>query len=227
MIKHFQSQIAFDNLEVKIFHCLVDNELDTSLHLFNDNLAIPDSFSKWAHKRQKTFIAGRLAVQQAQRFFCLPITPLKIRNSGAPDWPENYCGSISHIDNHAIAVLITKNHPIQRIGIDIESTENRKLLQSFDLVAKKSEISLLEQSSISTSLGGLIIFSAKESIFKALYSLVGRYFDFLDMELISKTNNKLVFRCANDLSEVIKEGLEIQCIYEIKEGNLFTLAYQL
>lgn len=53
------------------------------------------------------------------------------------------------------------------------------------LILKPAERELLRESGADFRWGLTLVFSAKESLFKALHPVVGQYFDFLDAQLVA------------------------------------------
>ncbi|MGL6523541.1 4'-phosphopantetheinyl transferase superfamily protein, partial [Aeromonas dhakensis] len=51
-----------------------------------------------------------------------------------------------------------------------------------------------------------LIFSAKESLFKALYPRVGRYFDFLDARWLAMTEQTLTLELVDSLTPTLPAG---------------------
>lgn len=130
-------------------------------------------------KRKKEFRAGRNSAHLAMRRLGLKAVPIMRGQHREPLWPEGIVGSLSHTENYCVAVCSRLNAGIRLLGVDVE--RNLPLGDGLDsYVHSESEWALLE------SLGDLpqrIIFSAKESIFKCMYPLLGRYFGFRDVEL--------------------------------------------
>ncbi|WP_369826497.1 4'-phosphopantetheinyl transferase superfamily protein [Chromobacterium sp. ATCC 53434] len=69
-----------------------------------------------------------------------------------------------------------------------------------------------------------MVFSAKESVFKCLYPQVGKYFDFLDVEIVAldARNRAFRFRVLADLSDRVAAGFEADGCYSILPGIVFT-----
>lgn len=96
---------------------------------------------------------------------------------GEPVWPQGVVGSLTHAAGHAVAAVAWRRS-VGGIGIDLEH-EDRFFPGLADQVAYEMEASWIG------SLEGdrrrratLEVFSAKESIYKAFYPRVGRFFGF-------------------------------------------------
>ncbi|MBJ7539336.1 4'-phosphopantetheinyl transferase family protein [Marinomonas transparens] len=193
----------------------------------------PTGYEKWRSKRKETFLAGRLAVRDAQVCLKVPTVPIVKAAGGSPVWPSDYTGSLSHTDSQAVAVLLSKSQSIVKgIGIDIELIASANQLDASDMIGIASEFQLLsdlnEGGSIEKPLATLLLFSLKESLYKALYPIVGEFFDFLDAELIgaeSDSQNQFSLQIKRDLSDQVQSGFLIKAGFIEQNGNLLTWAY--
>ena len=137
--------------------------------------------------RQADYFYGRLAARHALDSLGAGHYEVGTGASREPLWPLGIIGSISHNHNYAVAVAIhQKAHGGIGIGIDIESVvtpEARTMLQ--ETVLSDGELAYLRKLRASVSLNTLIslVFSAKESFFKASFNIVGKYFDFDAIEV--------------------------------------------
>ena len=129
--------------------------------------------------RRRDFAFGRLAARSAARSIGYGLPPLLPDARGAPVWPDDLTGSISHSAGIALAVVAPKGLTAG-IGVDIETIGSDGVNEIPHLIADAEEL----RSIGTTDLQLLRIFSAKEAVFKALYPLVGRFFDFDCVRLI-------------------------------------------
>jgi enterobactin synthetase component D len=187
----------------------------------------PLDYEKWRSKRQETFLAGRLAVRYAQMHLNMFAKDIPKAEDGSPQWPNEYTGSISHTDNQAIAVLLPQAQgDIQYIGIDLERRVNADKLDIARLIGLETEFKVLIAGEVEKSLLILLLFSLKESIYKALHPAVGAFFDFLDVELISKDGNDVFeFQVKRRLSEKIPSGFILRGSYAMQGEHVMTWAY--
>lgn len=152
-------------------------------------LALPPL--KATNKRQAEFIAGRYCAQHAlNQIIASPVVPARHPDTGQPDWPQGLCGSISHSHGWAAAV-VSRQQDWLALGLDIErciaSTRAERLHKA---VLRQSELELFDSINNWTFAEFITcVFSAKESLFKALNPLTQRYFGFLDAEVIKLEDN--------------------------------------
>lgn len=185
----------------------------------------PASIQRSVAKRQAEFLAGRLcaraALQQLDNLDCVPA----IGEDRAPVWPHHICGSITHSSGHAAAIV---GHKAQwrGLGMDLEnvlSLERAERLAGEILTAAELQrMAMLprEQHALLVTL----TFSAKESLFKALYPIVQKRFYFEHAEVLEWSENGQVrLRLLTDLSEEWRHGKELVGQFAVDGEQLLSL----
>jgi len=154
----------------------------------------PSELADWVKKRQAQFLAGRIAAKNS-----LPVDykhqTVGIGQHREPLWPKGIMGSISHGKSISIALSQEKN--IGGIGVDIQTTFSDKEAKiSRKIILNHTEKELLRENPFDLSHKQLLtlIFSSKESFFKAVFSQVGGYFDFKDVSVMSVDTQALQIR---------------------------------
>ncbi|AEF55199.1 4'-phosphopantetheinyl transferase family protein [Marinomonas posidonica] len=221
-----QTCVHFKELgDVLIHHvCFEQGNLIANEHTFN--IKKPNEYPRWRSKRKETYLAGRLAVQLAQSTQNFPLFDVIRGNDGAPIWPIHYIGSISHTDNEAVAIVIEPAElAIKGIGIDIEKVQCSTQLYDRGLIGESKEYDLLKKVGFDESMAALILFSLKESVYKALYPSVKRYFDFLDAELVELEGDRCIVRTKVTLSDSVPAGFLVKATFRIQNANLLSVAY--
>lgn len=196
---------------------------DMTLKLLGNNL--PESLRNVAVKRKSEYTAGRYAVKQAFRLLDHTIDKeIAIGENGIPLWPQLFTGSISHTSTNAMCV-VSHTDEIRSIGIDIENWFNNELFNSVaSSVLTSSEYKFLNQyKSLELNIITLI-FSAKESLFKALYFDVKCYFGFDAAKIVSidLQNNTFIAELILDLNSNLKQGSQFKGIFKFYENFIFT-----
>ncbi|HFK5734414.1 TPA: enterobactin synthase subunit EntD [Enterobacter sichuanensis] len=124
-------------------------------------------------KRKAEHLAGRIAAAHALPDHTVP----GIGPSGEPLWPEGISGSITHSGTQAMAVVV--RHPDARVGIDCEAIlPDREAREIQDGIIDAQEAMCLTRSGYPFALALTLTFSAKESLFKALFPKVKTFMDF-------------------------------------------------
>lgn len=141
-------------------------------------------------KRYREFAAGRVAARAAMADLGLPPAAILMGADRAPVWPEGICGSISHSQTAAVA-LVARNTAFASLGIDVE--EDTALPSDlWPEILTPGELEKLQD--LLPSKRGVrakAIFSAKESVYKAQYLLTK---DILDFNAVSITMAKDSFQ---------------------------------
>lgn len=185
------------------------------LYFYQDKgVVLPDTLQHAVLKRQVEFAAGRFCASEAlQQLGYMGKQTLAIGLHRSPVWPDNYLGSISHSDGLALAVVASRDQ-CQAMGVDIERMLSKEVATPlFAQIMTRVEYAFGNQREVPLSEWCTLVFSAKETLFKTLYPLVGRYFDFLDAEVCALEQNCLILQLAVDLS------------HDCRQGDRFTIQY--
>ena len=136
-------------------------------------------------KRLNEFFSGRIIAEAIlkKHFNCsAKITSMQFK---LPKWPINVIGSISH-SNHWIIVAISSQ--TECLGIDLEHIVDITFVQeSALLILTQSEQTLWQREKtmfISFREYLTLIFSLKESLYKAVYPITQSYIDFLEVAVV-------------------------------------------
>lgn len=194
--------------------------------LFNKYKIFPISkLHEISKKRKAEYLAGRIVASWALNGLKKTTFNLVSDETGCPIWPKNVVGSISHSDNIAIACVIQNNKTFySSIGIDIEPVIPTKVAESIaNRIVTDKEIYYIQKIlKCHFSVALTLLFSAKESIYKALFSMLKIEVSFLNIRFIGINENILRFTLNNSLN--IKHQLSsiIQVYYLIDEQSILT-----
>ncbi|OCJ65474.1 hypothetical protein A6U97_27860 [Agrobacterium tumefaciens] len=163
-------------------------------------LTLPTSLQSASLLRKVHFLAGRNCARQAlQMAGYTGNCTIDVGHQGAPCWPGDFTGSISHTDGIAAAIAA----PISRcisLGIDVEQViDDRTIHQVRQVVLRDNEARLIAESNLNYPTIFTVVFSAKESLFKLLFPLTHNFFDFHDAEVthIDQVNETLTLRISS------------------------------
>lgn len=158
-------------------------------------------------KRKADHLAGRIAAMHALNERTIPA----IGPSGEPLWPEGVSGSITHSGTQAMAVVT--QHPAL-IGIDCEAIlPENEAREIKDGIIDEQEERVLCRAGYPFALALTLAFSAKESLFKALFPQVQTYMGF-DCARVTMLDDKTL-------------TLTLACqLAGFHEGTAFTLHWQ-
>jgi 4'-phosphopantetheinyl transferase EntD len=131
-------------------------------------------------KRRRDFAAGRACARRALAELGLGDAAIPVGASREPRWPAGVVGSITHCEGYCAAVVGWADD-IGSIGIDAEPDDPLDGGVA-GLVCTPAERRWIEQAPASVSWATLM-FSAKESLYKAWFPLTRRALDFCDIAL--------------------------------------------
>lgn len=138
-------------------------------------------------ERRRSFELGRAAARAALNQIGFLDSPVLRTPSGAPAWPSDVCGSISHtfVDGKCRAIAAAaRRRNFQALGIDIEAIRTISA-RVIDRISNPAEIDWTKDvSTIAESdRRALYLFSARESLFKALAPVYGKSMRYTDTVL--------------------------------------------
>ncbi|WP_246090356.1 4'-phosphopantetheinyl transferase family protein [Nonomuraea deserti] len=136
--------------------------------------------SRSVETRRKEFVTARMCARQAMSLLGLPPQPLLPGLRGEPQWPKGFVGSITHCAGYRGAVVSPGSDTIT-IGIDAEPDEplSNGVLEAISLPEERKALRALAADHPEVSWDRLL-FSAKESVYKAWFPLAKRWLDFED-----------------------------------------------
>ncbi len=140
------------------------------------------AISKAVSSRRQQYTAGRCLARDAwQRLGQAPVALLNDEHR-VPIWPAGVIGTITH--THVwCAVAVARRDEVFGLGADVEAATALEL-GLWERVCRPEEREFLRaQPAALAGLLGKAIFSAKESIYKALYPSVRSFLDFQAMRI--------------------------------------------
>ncbi|KQS63685.1 4'-phosphopantetheinyl transferase [Modestobacter sp. Leaf380] len=133
--------------------------------------------------RRAEYATVRHCARTALRAIDVPPGPLPRGAGGAPVWPAEVVGSMTHCRGYRAAAVARTVH-VRSLGIDAEPDEPlpRGVLELVTRPGERAALPLLQRSRPGVHWDRLT-FSAKESVYKAWFPLTGRWLDFDDAEV--------------------------------------------
>ncbi len=139
----------------------------------------PESVARSVNKRQAEFFFGRSCARAALAGIGMTGVEIAVGAMRQPLWPAGVLGSITH-SNHVAAALVLPAGQHGGVGIDIETVAQGALDFMHGNIVSAHELAYLRSLQQQLDLNTLmtLVFSAKESFFKAACGVVQRFFDF-------------------------------------------------
>ncbi|EHY9249648.1 4'-phosphopantetheinyl transferase superfamily protein [Salmonella enterica] len=189
------------------------------------SIQFPEKLFSAVAKRRSEYLCGRISAQTLlnRKNIYAQIPQSK---EGAPIWPSGWIGSISHTKNCAMAVMASQNKRYI-LGIDIENFNPEALSEIAGMIIQDSEKKLLVQNEIDYNLGLHIAFSAKESLYKALYPQVKKVFGFESAIItdINTYNKTFSIQLTHDLTHEFQAGFQRIGYYQLDKHKIVTIIY--
>ena len=194
--------------------------------LVRDIEKVPRLLGRVVDRRQREFYSGRWSAVCAIESLTGRKDAPDIADDRSPLWPAGLVGSISHTNDWALA-LVAEADKANRIGIDLESVDAVSKVHGLaELIASAYELGLLVKT-VQTSLMTMneliaLMFSAKESLFKALYPQVGVYFDYLDAEIVQVDSGYVEPRLLKALNNTFSKGDSFRIAFLFQDRHVLT-----
>lgn len=134
-------------------------------------------------KRRREFVTGRACARLALARLGLEPGAIPSAAGGAPQWPGGVVGSITHCEGFR-AAAVARSADLMTIGIDAEPNAPLPdgILPDVALPEEREQLRTLSRADPSLSWDRLL-FSAKESVYKAWFPLAERWLGFEDASL--------------------------------------------
>jgi 4'-phosphopantetheinyl transferase EntD len=144
-------------------------------------------FGKAVEARIKEFATARSCARSALATLGFPPAPIVRGPKGEPLWPSGVVGSITHCVGYRAAVA-ARESDLLSLGIDAEIHE-RLPGEILERVCLRSEIDWI-QSAPAGACWDRVLFSMKESVYKAWFPLTHRWLSFEDVEVTIDAENE-------------------------------------
>lgn len=198
------------------------SDLD-AIHLINRDLT--KHFHQAVAKRKSEFVAGRYLAKKALRALGSDKTNVEVGRNREPLWPSPFIGSISHTSDFAICAVASQCS-VKRIGLDVELVMDADLAKDIaDSILVEPEYKFVSSSLAPNPLVLTLIFSAKESLFKALYPEVGYYFGFDAAQIkdIDFHTGKFTLELVQSLTPTLLSGESFKGSFELQSRQVITM----
>jgi 4'-phosphopantetheinyl transferase EntD len=219
-----QSENLKDIFSHSVFFLIKKEEYETQeVQDFIKKIQIPAEKIK-NPERQKEYVLGRYCAHIAHKKLTNEdLLILESNDDRSPRWPESVVGSITHNQDYACCALAFKKN-LQGIGLDAEIFGRTKIELARQIRVDKDlqfHPEMTEQELLT------FIFSAKESLYKTLYPIVGKFFGF-DHAYISEINSAdhtFKIHLQKSLNDVFSPGArgDFEGKFALLGNSLFTV----
>ena len=159
-----------------------EEELSPELIILQSKIILNETILNFHPKRKDEYVLGRMCASKAfEKCLGLELLSLPSHKDRSPIWPLEVVGSIAH-DKNYVGAAVAKKSDLIGLGIDFEEMGRTKIELSSHI---RSSEDLKYHADFSEEELLTLIFSTKESLYKALYPLVKKFFGFEDAALRS------------------------------------------
>ena len=171
-------------------------------------IELPFSLQSAVKKRQYEFLMSRYCAKLCLEQLGLRPAPLISADADrSPIWPEGFVGSITHTEGWAGAI-VGKQSAVRSVGIDFEHEIDRDhsslvqhiCLEEAELDAMSTHLNCSRERALT------IIFSAKESFYKAMHPHVKRFFGFHAARVIPAEKDGIAIELLTHLTDELMLG---------------------
>lgn len=211
--------------KLTIFSCNYTNTRYTQRLFEEFDIYFPNSLHRSVVKRQAEYLAGRYVAKLALSALGIENTTVSTGIDRAPSWPIAINGSISHTHNTAYSAVGT-TADFDYIGIDFEEFISPSTSEDIaSTIINPHEQIQLTSYHLKFEIMLTLIFSAKESLFKALYPQVNEYFDFSAAEIVSITekDNQFIIQLTRSLCLSLPKGKRFKGYFELMDNHVLTI----
>ncbi|HEY8978192.1 MAG TPA: 4'-phosphopantetheinyl transferase superfamily protein [Streptomyces sp.] len=149
--------------------------------LFPEELAV---IARAVDKRRREFATVRACARQAMEKLGVAPRPILPGERGAPGWPEGLRGSMTHCAGYCAAALVREGD-LASLGIDAEPHDRlpEGVQSAIALPAEEERLAALTAAHPGVHWDRLL-FSAKESVYKAWFPLTAKWLDFSEADIV-------------------------------------------
>ncbi|HEX2316656.1 MAG TPA: 4'-phosphopantetheinyl transferase superfamily protein [Thermomonospora sp.] len=157
-----------------------------SRHDSPDSVLFPEEeavIARAVDKRRREFTTVRDCARRALAELGLPPAPILPGERGAPQWPAGVVGSMTHCEGYR-AAAVARSGDVRALGIDAEPHGPLPdgVLDAVSLPTELGRLSGLRAAAPDVHWDRLL-FSAKESVYKAWFPLTGEWLGFEDADV--------------------------------------------
>ncbi|MFT4271670.1 MAG: 4'-phosphopantetheinyl transferase superfamily protein [Pantoea sp.] len=186
-------------------------------------LPLPAALANAVVKRKSEHLASRWLAREV--LLQLGVGDFVLRNAAdrSPCWPAGIQASLSH--SHNQVVMAATREPLC-VGVDVEQVmSNDTARETAEMLMNTQERQLLEQLALPFAQGATLLFSLKESLYKALWPQLHQPMDFLQAALCEAdlTTGSAVLRLTADFGNGFDQDVALQARFCCEAQRIITL----
>lgn len=173
--------------------------------------------------RTAEFLTARACAHRALSCLGFPPAPIMMGPNREPLWPKEVVGSITHCRGYRGAA-VASSHDAVTVGIDAEIHEAlpKGVLQLISVQNERRHLGRLARSEPNVAWDRLL-FSAKESFYKAWFPITGIWLGFADCEITFDLREETFFgRLAPGLRSATARAGHFTGRWAVEDDHIFT-----
>ena len=152
-------------------------------------------------RRRREFVTARNCARTALAELGVTPAPVLRGERGEPRWPPGFVGSITHCAGYR-AAAVARARDVRSIGVDASPAEPLPdgVLRIVSVPGERERLSRLT-AAVPATRWDRLLFSAKESVYKAWFPLTGRWLGFEDVDLSLDPGGTFAARLLTDAAQ--------------------------
>ncbi|ORM54814.1 4-phosphopantetheinyl transferase [Pantoea conspicua] len=196
---------------------------------YRDSLAVawgiplPDRLARAVNKRRAEYLASRQLARTVMARLGIDDFILTNGPDRSPCWPDGVQASLSH--SAGMVALAVTRQPIC-IGVDVEQLMSEATAnETAELLMTSQEQQRLRALPIGFNAAATLLFSLKESLYKALWPQLHQPMDFQQavLETVDLSRQRATLRLTEHFSDRFTLGTTLQAEFVWREDSVITL----
>lgn len=213
-VRHGELLLAQARFDVNLYH----DPLSLAWHL-----PLPSALQQAVKKRRAEFLASRWLTREVMRLYAIPDFQLQNHSDRSPRWPSGIQASLSHTEG-AVALAVTRQ-PLC-VGVDIETIMSaRTAEETAAMLMSEKEQARLRTLPLPFPQAATLLFSLKESLYKALWPQLHQPMDFHQASLLeADLTAQTAVLCLNQtFSPVFTQGTRLEASFQLEADRVLTV----
>ena len=186
-------------------------------------LPLPAALQTAVTKRKAEHLASRWLAQQTLAQLGMPDFVLRNAPDRSPIWPAGLRGSLSHTRNRAV-IAVTRETLC--VGVDVEQLMAEETAdETAELLMQPAERALLARQPLPFAQAATLLFSLKESVYKALWPQLHQPMDFLQAQLVDVDlkHQQATLHLCQDFTSSFTRATPLHARFWLDETQVLTL----
>lgn len=185
-------------------------------------IPLPARLQRAVSKRRAEYLASRFLVRSVMAQIGIPDFILTNAADRSPCWPAGIQASLSH---SAGVVVLAVSQQRSSVGVDVEQQMSETTAHEIaDLLMNQQEQQLLRSLPVTFSAAATLLFSLKESVYKALWPQLHQPMDFhhAALESVNLAQQHATLRLTQHFSDAFPAGTLLQATFLWRDNQVIT-----